>query len=79
MLRARITSKGQITIPVEVRRKFNLKPGDDLIFEFDEKGIKLQAFKRRSLHEFYASLPATRSYPGKEQIREEVAGEVARW
>jgi AbrB family looped-hinge helix DNA binding protein len=29
---AKITSKGQITIPVDVRRKMNLKDGDKVIF-----------------------------------------------
>lgn len=29
---ARITTKGQITIPVEIRRKLNLKEGDKIIF-----------------------------------------------
>ena len=28
----RITTKGQITIPVEIRRKLNLKEGDKIIF-----------------------------------------------
>lgn len=29
---AKITSKGQITIPIEIRRKLNLKDGDKVIF-----------------------------------------------
>jgi len=29
---AKITSKGQITIPIDVRRKMNLKDGDKVIF-----------------------------------------------
>lgn len=29
---SRITSRGQITVPSEVRRKFDLKPGDVLCF-----------------------------------------------
>jgi AbrB family looped-hinge helix DNA binding protein len=29
---AKITSKGQITIPVDVRRRMNLKDGDKVIF-----------------------------------------------
>ncbi|MHB1454221.1 MAG: AbrB/MazE/SpoVT family DNA-binding domain-containing protein [Saccharofermentanales bacterium] len=29
---ARITTKGQITIPIEIRRKLNLKEGDKIIF-----------------------------------------------
>ena len=29
---AKITSKGQVTIPVDVRRRMNLKDGDKIIF-----------------------------------------------
>jgi len=32
-LRARITSKGQLTIPREVRRALGVKEGDSLLFE----------------------------------------------
>lgn len=31
MYTAKITSKGQITLPVEVRRKLNLKEGDRIV------------------------------------------------
>lgn len=34
---AKITSKGQITIPIEIRRKLNLKDGDKVIF-LEEEG-----------------------------------------
>jgi len=29
---SRITSRGQITVPVEIRKKFGLKPGDIICF-----------------------------------------------
>ena len=34
---AKVTSKGQITIPVEIRKQLNLKPGDKVIF-MEENG-----------------------------------------
>lgn len=34
---ARITSKGQITIPVQIRNKLKLKEGDKVFF-YEEKG-----------------------------------------
>ena len=33
-----LTSKGQTTIPVEVRRHLRLKPGDKVEFVIDEQG-----------------------------------------
>jgi len=29
---AKVTTKGQITIPVEIRKKLHLKPGDKVLF-----------------------------------------------
>ena len=34
---AKLTSKGQITIPQEIRKKLNLKQGDKVVF-FEEDG-----------------------------------------
>lgn len=36
---AKITSKGQITVPKRVRTRLAVGPGDRLAFEFDEQGI----------------------------------------
>jgi AbrB family looped-hinge helix DNA binding protein len=40
-LRAKVTSKGQITVPVEIRKSLGVKPGDHLLFEQQEGGIRL--------------------------------------
>jgi AbrB family looped-hinge helix DNA binding protein len=42
-MKATLTSKGQITIPVDVRNRLHLKPGD--ILEFDETAPFLKATK----------------------------------
>ena len=39
---ARVSSKGQITIPVEIRKKLNLKEGDKVLF-IEENGKILLA------------------------------------
>lgn len=78
MLRAKITSKGQITLPAVLRKRLNLQPGDELLFEIKPDGeIKISPLKHRRLTELYASLPAGRPYPGKEKIRQEVAASLA--
>jgi antitoxin PrlF len=38
VLDATLTSKGQITIPVEIRRLWNLKTGDEIEFFQDHRG-----------------------------------------
>ena len=39
--RAKVTSKGQITVPVEIRRTLGVKPGDNIRFEQQEGGIRV--------------------------------------
>ncbi|MGO8812964.1 MAG: AbrB/MazE/SpoVT family DNA-binding domain-containing protein, partial [Candidatus Sulfotelmatobacter sp.] len=39
---ARITSKGQITVPREVRRILGVRAGDRLLFEGDGKDIRVR-------------------------------------
>lgn len=37
----RVTSKGQVTIPLAVRKRLGIKPGSDVDFELDELGARL--------------------------------------
>lgn len=43
-----LTSKGQVTIPKEVRERLGLKEGDRLIFRFDDQGNLLVRPETRS-------------------------------
>jgi len=49
---AKITSKGQVTIPLDVRRMLGVKTGDRLLFEGNEKSIQV-----RAVHEVPAENP----------------------
>jgi len=70
---ARITTKGQVTIPAQVRKTLGLKEGDTLVFEVtDQHEARIRVIKRQRLTELYGALPATRPFPGKEAIRSEV-------
>lgn len=40
--RARITSKGQITVPREVRRTLGVRAGDSLVFESVRRGVRVR-------------------------------------
>ena len=46
MVRARLTSKGQLTLPVEIRRRYGLDAGDEVEFISEEKGTYLVPLKR---------------------------------
>ena len=41
-MKSRISSKGQVTVPVEVREKLGLAPGTVLHFELREGGVLLR-------------------------------------
>jgi AbrB family looped-hinge helix DNA binding protein len=38
---AKLTSKGQLTVPVAIRKKLNLKEGDKVVFLADDDGIRI--------------------------------------
>lgn len=78
MRKATLTSKGQLTIPKEVRERLGLKPGDGLIFEFEDDSVRLKVERRTTLRELKGSLPAGRTYPGKEAEREAARSCVTR-
>lgn len=50
-----ITSKGQATIPVSIREKLDIKPGERLLFEESELGIVLKTHSQL-VNELYGSL-----------------------
>lgn len=49
---ARITSKGQITVPKEVRDQLGVGPGDSLEFSFEGDRLEVRPLQRRSIREF---------------------------
>jgi AbrB family looped-hinge helix DNA binding protein len=43
----RITSKGQVTIPVEIREKLGLLPNSEVEFEIDGNAVRLRKARGR--------------------------------
>ena len=72
MNKAKITFKGQVTIPKEIREALTIQEGDTVIFEVEGDHAVLKPLKKKSLADFYGVLPATRPYPGSEAMRKEV-------
>ena len=69
MVLAKITSKGQITIPKEVRERLGVKPGDSLEFSFEGERLEVRPKKRRSILEFRGVLKIDRALPREEERR----------
>ena len=66
---ARITSKGQITVPVAIRRALGVRPGDELLFEDDGKGIRVYPVRMKSPFENYRGIGNPGMPSGRRSVR----------
>ena len=62
----RVTTKGQVTIPVEVRRLLGVKPQDKVVFRVVEGRVELQPSKMTLEATFGAVTPRKRPEDFKE-------------
>jgi AbrB family looped-hinge helix DNA binding protein len=46
--RARITSKGRITVPRDIRRALGVRSGDSLLFVSDRRGVRVRPLRVES-------------------------------
>jgi len=53
---AKVTSKGQITVPREIRRRLGVRPGDKLEFEDNGNGVQVTAVRKESPFEKYMGI-----------------------
>lgn len=78
MKKTKITFKGQVTIPKEIREALTIQEGDSVIFEVQGDHAVLKPLRKKSLADFYGVLPATRPYPGSEAVRREVQKRIGK-
>lgn len=74
MEKAKITYKGQVTIPKKVREALSIKEGEMVTFQIEGDHAILKPIKK-TLQHFYGALPPTRPFPTMESIRKEVRRE----
>jgi antitoxin PrlF len=65
---SKITSKGQITVPIEVRRLLGVRPGDKLLFESDSNGVRIRPVRTQSVFEKYRGIGNPGIPSGKKAI-----------
>lgn len=65
---ARITSKGQITVPHEIRRALGVRPGDKLLFEKDSVGVRVRPVRAKSPFEKYRGIGSPGIASGKKAV-----------
>lgn len=66
--RAKITSKGQITVPREVRRALGVKEGDNLIFEQTDDGFTVSPAREKSVFAKYRGIGNPGTASGREAV-----------
>ena len=67
---ARITSKGQITVPRDIRRTLGVGPGDRLLFESDSKGVRVRPMRAESPFEKYRGIGNPGVPSGRKAVRQ---------
>ena len=65
---AKVTSKGQITIPIEIRRQLGIKPGDKVRFERNKQGIRLVSDSSESVFEKFRGIGNPGIGSGREAV-----------
>lgn len=53
---AKITGKGQITVPIQVRRILGVRQGDRLLFESDSEGVHIRPLRSQRALEKYRGI-----------------------
>ena len=66
---AKVTRKGQVTIPREVRRRLGVRAGDRLQFEEDGDGVRVTAVRKESPFVKYAGIGNPRIGKGRKAIQ----------
>ncbi len=70
---ATVTSKGQVTLPLKVRKFLDVQAGDSVIFEFSGDYVTLRKVPR--IENFFDTLPPLER-PYGEQLQEIIASEA---
>lgn len=66
--RAKVTSKGQVTVPREIRRALGVRPGDHLLFEQKGSEVRLRAVKIESPFEKFRGIGAPGISGGRKAV-----------
>lgn len=69
---AKITSKGQITVPREIRHALGVKPGDKIIFEQIGKDVSVRPVRSKSVFAKYRGIGNPGVPSGRERVLRKV-------
>jgi AbrB family looped-hinge helix DNA binding protein len=66
---AKVTSKGQVTVPREIRRRLGVRAGDRLEFEDNGSGVQVKAVRNESVFEKYRGIGTPGIGSGRKAIQ----------
>ena len=69
-----VTSKGQVTLPVKVRKHLKIETGDTIIFDF--VGDMLVIRKVRNIENYFNTLPPLDNSYNKEKLEEKIVSDI---
>ena len=67
-LESRLTSKGQVTVPLEIRQKLGITARDRVIFELDGNAVRLRAVISTSVRQGFGAVTARHTPEDFKQI-----------
>lgn len=75
---AKVTSKGQVTIPSDVRKALQIEEGDNLVFNYSNESAVIHVIKQRPLSTFRGALGSKVRHPGKRELRHAISAGFAK-
>jgi AbrB family looped-hinge helix DNA binding protein len=67
----KMSKKGQIVIPKEIREKFGIKPGDAVIFKIQGDKVVLEKIQEKMSEILINSKPVEKSLDFQKKLRDE--------
>ena len=77
MVKTILSSKGQVTIPKEVRDFLGLRAGDGVSFEIRGQQVMVKPLRRQTLENLLGSLKSEQPYLGREAEQQAMERAVA--
>ncbi len=70
---SRVSSRGQVVVPKELRKELGIEEGDQLIFFLDDQGdMHLELEKRKSITQVYGALRSDKPFQPVQDLRKNV-------
>lgn len=77
--KVRLSTKGQLTLPISVRQELNLSPGDDLLLKEIDGKVLLEVPKYKSIDDLFGAISVAKKVSKKQRRKVMEERAVARY